>query len=159
MRRIAFCFCFIVVIAFALAACGGDGSTSTGTPDPTNGGSFVPVTPVTRPDSVPEGARAILEHTVLGQIERRANAAPETIDTRTLLTAACESDVMVLWTDREIIHAALPCDRFWDIGTVQAFSGQDVAIVLDVTDQRFQIFVETVPGAQSEFTVSGIWVE
>ncbi|MEX0785960.1 MAG: hypothetical protein WD939_04930 [Dehalococcoidia bacterium] len=157
MHRIA--FVPILVIVIALAGCSDGGSTSTGTPEPTNGGSFDPVTPVARPDSVPEGARTIEEMTVLGQIERRANAAPETIDTRTLLTAACESEVMVLWTDQEIIHAALPCDRFWDIGTVQAFSGQEVAVVLDVTDQRFQIFVETVPGAQSEFTVSGIWVE
>lgn len=151
----------MIAAGFAIAACGdgNGGTTPTGSPDPTNGASFNPVTPAQRPDSVPSGARVIEERTVLGQIERRANQAPETIDTRTLLTAACDAELMVLWTDEEIIYASLPCDRFWDIATVQAFSGQETALVLDVSDQRFQIFVETVPGAQSEFTVSGIWVE
>jgi hypothetical protein len=119
----------------------------------------VPVTAVPRPEGVPDSARVIDEAATLGRIVRQANEPPETIGTRTLLTAACESDVMVLFTSEEELYAALPCDRFWDTQTVQAFSGEEVAIRLEVSGTRFQIFVETVSGAQSEFTVGGIWVE
>ena len=108
---------------------------------------------------MPGSARAVQEAATLGRIVRKAGEPPEAIGTRNLLTAACEDDVMVLWTSEEKIHAALPCDRFWDTQTVQAFSGQEVAIRLEVSGTRFQIFVETVSGAQSEFTVGGIWVE
>ncbi len=112
-----------------------------------------------RPGAVPPEAVELQTDTNLGRIDRSADAPPEAVDTRSLLTAACQDDVMVLWTDREVIHASLPCDRFWDDDTTRAFSSQEVAIRLTVDARRFQIFVETLPGGQAEFTVEGIWIE
>lgn len=108
---------------------------------------------------MPATAEAVQSGTVLGQIVRRANAAPETEDTRLLLTAACQENVMVLRTSKETIYADLPCANFWDIEATQAFVGQETAITLAVDDIRFQIFVETLPGAQAEFTVGGVWLD
>ena len=96
---------------------------------------------------------------MLGQIEREANQPPAPVDTRILLTAACQDAVMTLFTDQEEIYASLPCDRFWDDETVQAFSSEEVAIRLTVDATRFQIFLETLAGGQAEFTVDGIWVD
>ena len=90
---------------------------------------------------------------------RQANAAPKTEDTRLLLTAACQENVMVLRTSIETIYADLPCANFWDAEATQAFVGQVVAITLAVDHIRFQIFVETLPGAQAEFTVGGVWLD
>ena len=95
----------------------------------------------------------------LGRIVRRANAAPETEDTRLLLTAACQENVMVLRTSKETIYSDLQRDNFWDAETTRAFVGQEVAIALAVDHVRFQIFVETLPGAQAEFTVGGVWLD
>ncbi len=129
------------------------------TPVSDNASNGPPVTPVSRPPSVPADALEVEEDTLLGQIERRADQPPNGIDTRALLTAACQDDVLVLWTDAENIHASLPCDRFWSDETVRAFSSQEVAIKLTVDSDRFQIFVETLAGGQAEFTVGGIWIE
>lgn len=149
---------FIVsLLLLAGAAC--DDTSSGGSPDLDNGVDGPPVTPIERPASVPPEALELQEDTTLGRIERRANQSPNGIDTRSLLTAACQDDVMALWTDAETIHASLPCDRFWDDDTVRAFSSQEVAIKLTVDGKRFQIFIETLPGGQAEFTVAGIWIE
>lgn len=155
-----FRFCFMLaLLSAALVACNDGNSEPGGSPDSDNGSSGPPVTPIERPLTVPDTAVELKEDASLGRIERRANTAPEAIGTRALLTAACQEDVMVLWTDEETIHASLPCDRFWDDGTVRAFSSQEVAIKLTVNSERFQIFVETLPGGQAEFTVGGIWIE
>lgn len=140
-------------------ACNSSDEGSGGTPVSDNGSNGPPVTPVSRPSSVPADAKEVEEDTLLGEIERSANEPPNGIGTRALLTAACQDDVMVLWTDAESIHASLPCDRFWNDETVRAFSSQEVAIRLTVDSKRFQIFVETLAGGQAEFTVGGIWVE
>ncbi len=66
---------------------------------------------------------------------------------------------MVQRTSKETIYADLPCANFWNTASTQAFVGQDIAITLAVDDVRFQIFVETLPGAQAEFTVGGIWLD
>ena len=101
-----------------------------------------------------------MEETIsLGHILRRANEAPRTVMTRTLLNATCQDGIMVIETSEETIYAALPCDRFWDAETLEAFSGQEAAIVLEVTEARRRILIETVSGAQAEFTVDGIWLE
>ena len=150
----------VFIVSFLLlasAACGDSGPG--GSPDLDNGVDGPLVTPIERPASVPPEALEVQEDITLGRIERRANQAPNGIDTRSLLTAACQDGLMKLWTDDEIIHASLPCDRFWDDDTVRAFSGQEVAIKLTVDGTRFQIFVETLPGGQAEFTVEGIWIE
>jgi hypothetical protein len=150
-------FLIIPLLALAVVAC--DDNNPGGSPDLDNGTDGPPVTPIERPGPVPIEAVELLEDTTLGRIERSADAAPEAIDTRTLLTAACRDGIMKLWTDDEVIHASLPCDRFWDDDTVRAFSSQEVAIRLTVDARRFQIFVETLPGGQAEFTVEGIWIE
>ena len=147
----------IMVLAGIACSVGDEGPK--GTPVSDNGSSGPPVTAVARPPSVPAGAQEVAEDTLLGEIERRANQPPNGIGTRVLLTAACQDDVLMLWTDVETIHASLPCDRFWNDETVRAFSSQEVAIKLTVDSERFQIFVETLAGGQAEFTVGGIWVE
>ena len=152
-------FLIISLLLVAAAACNDSSSGSGGSPDLDNGVDGPPVTPVERPASVPPEALELQEDTTLGRIERRANQAPNGIDTRSLLTAACQDDVMALWTNAETIHASLPCDRFWDDETVRAFSSQEVAIKLTLDGKRFQIFIETIPGGQAEFTVEGIWIE
>ena len=156
MARILVAFALIL---FAGIACNQSDEGPGGTPVSDNGSDGPPVTPVSRPPSVPADAQEVAEDTMLGEIERRANQPPNGIETRALLTAACQDDVMVLWTDAESIHASLPCDRFWNDDTVRAFSSQEVAIRLTVDSKRFQIFVETLAGGQAEFTVGGIWVE
>ncbi len=108
---------------------------------------------------MPATAEVVRSGITLGRIVRRANAAPETEDIRLLLTAACQESVMVLRTSNESIYADLPCDNFWDAETTQTFAGQEVAITLAVDHIRFQIFVETLPGAQAEFTVGGVWLD
>ena len=108
---------------------------------------------------MPATAEAVQSGAALGQIVRRANAAPATEDIRRLLTASCQENVMVLRTSKETIYADLPCANFWDAESTQAFVGQDIAIKLAVDDVRFQIFIETLPGAQAEFTVGGVWLD
>ena len=144
----------------ALTACNGSGGTpSNGSPSPDNGPTLPPVTAVARPAALPATAEAVQSGTALGRIVRRANAAPETEDTRLLLTASCQENVMVLRTSKETIYADLLCDNFWDAEATQAFLGQEVAITLAVDHVRFQIFLETLPGGQSEFTVGGVWLD
>lgn len=154
MFRTSLIATFILVAAVACS----DGA-SDGQPDPQNGISGPPVTPVERPASVPADAEELRENTTLGSIERVAGQQPQGNDTRTLLTAECQGDVMLLATDRETIHAAIPCDRFWDDETGERFSGEEVALRLTVDATRFQIFIETLAGAQAEFTVEGTWIE
>jgi hypothetical protein len=149
----------IVPLVFLLlvgAAC--DTGSSSDSPTSDNGTTGPPVTAVARPESVPAEAEEVTEEQALGEIERQADSGPELTDIRLLQTAACQNDVMTLSTDQEDIYAALPCDRFWNDETVEAFSRQEVAIRLTVDATRFQIFIETVAGGQAEFTVGGIWL-
>ncbi len=151
----------IPLLLSLLAACG-DGQVeprATHSPPSLNGSTVVPVTPVAKPTSVPESAAKVVETTELGRIERRANAPPEGIDTRELTDAACEDDVLVLETSDETIYAALPCDRFQEDQVEDVVLDQEVAIVLEVTDVRFRVLIETLEGALAEFTVAGIWLE
>ena len=144
----------------ALTACNGSGGTpSNGTPSTDNGPTLPPVTAVARPATVPVTAEAVQSGAALGRIVRRANAAPETEDTRLLLTAACQENVMVLLTSKETIYSDLQRDNFWDAETTRAFAGQEVAIALAVDHVRFQIFIETLPGGQAEFTAGGVWLD
>lgn len=124
-----------------------------------NVSTIVPVTPVAKPPRVPAEARATERTTELGQIERRANQPPRAIDTRRLEDASCRDDVMVFNTSKETIYAAWSCDSFWDEDTKKIFLGKEVAIVLEVTEARWRILIETVAGAQGEVTAAGIWVD
>ena len=155
----------IAVLAFtlllvALAACGdGNGGTSaTDTPPVQNDSTRSPVTPGARPDGVPATAQPVAETTTLGSIERRANDTPEAVETRELLDGSCQDGVITLTTSEETIYAARGCDGFWDAQAEELFVGEQVAIVLEVTSARLRILIETTTGAQSEFTVDGIWL-
>jgi hypothetical protein len=108
---------------------------------------------------VPEAAQAVTATLTLGRIERRANQPPEAIDTRELTAASCDADVMTIETSSETVHAGLPCDRFWNQEAQDAFRGQETAIILEVGSERFRVLIETLTGAQAEFTVEGIWVQ
>ena len=79
--------------------------------------------------------------------------------TRSLLSATCNADVLVIATTQETIHAALLCDRFWTPEVSLIFIGEEVALILEVAEVRYRVLIETLDGAQAEFTVAGIWVE
>ena len=149
-----------VALTLALAACNGGGGTSSNGPSATdNGPALPPVTAVARPAAVPATAEVVPSDTTLGQIVRRANAAPETEDIRRLVTAACQEDVMVLRTSKETIYADLPCNNFGNDEATRSFVGEEIAVTLTIDNVRFQIFIETLPGAQAEFTVGGVWLD
>jgi hypothetical protein len=145
-----------------LAACGNGEEATPTAPGPAtsqNDATAVRVTPAARPETVPETARPVGQTTTLGRIVRRANEPAQAIAVRGLLDAGCEDDTLVMETSQETIYATLPCTRFWDAESAAAFLNQPVAVQLEVTQARLRILVETVEGAQAEFTVSGIWVE
>ncbi len=119
---------------------------------------FVILTPLARPTSVPDTAHAVGQTTTLGQITRRAQQTPQTTDLRKLLDAFCQDGLMIVQTSRDTIYAGLSCDRFWDDRARAQFLIKQVAIVLEVTPARFRVLIETLDGAQAEFTVSGLWV-
>ena len=117
------------------------------------------VTPPPRPTSVPETAQGVGQTTTLGRITRRAEEEPQTVGLRELEDATCQNELMTLTTSEETIYAAIPCDRFWDDETDDPFVGEQVAIVLEVREERFRVLIETLGAAEAEFTVDGIWVE
>jgi len=142
--------------------CGdGDGATgpTTFSPSPQNGASGPPVTPPPKPAAVPELAQPVTGTIRFGSIERRANEPPQATGTRELAGASCAEALMTIETSQETIYAGLPCDRFGNQEVQEAFQGQQVAIVLEVGSARFRVLLETLSGAQAEFTVEGIWVE
>lgn len=153
-----------IVLAGALAvlaACdsGGPGVLPEPTARPNIGSTVVPVTPAEKPQTVPQEAQAVEQSATLGRIIRRANEGPQAVRTRSIEGATCQDDLMVIDTSVETIYAALPCDRFWDADARDVFLNAQVAIVLEVTETRFRVLIETLTGARAEFTVAGIWVE
>ncbi len=149
-----------LLFATAVACDGNDGAGRvSGSPSPDNASTIVPVTPAPKPSNVPESAQELKSTTELGSITRRANQPPETSDIRDLRDANCEGDVITLETQEETIYAALSCENFWDEDYRMQFVGHEVAITLEVTDVRFRVLVETVEGAQAEFTVAGTWTQ
>jgi len=117
------------------------------------------LTPPAQPTvSVPDAARPVEQTTTLGQITRKAKQTPETNGLRKLLDAFCQDGLMIIQTSRETIYAALPCDRFWDDQARDQFLNKQVAIVLEVAKERSRVLLETLDGAQAEFTVNGLWV-
>lgn len=140
-----------------LAACGG--GAGTGPPSDTNVSTGERVTPSGEPADAPAGAQAVEETVALGRIERRAGGQAETIDTRRFENAFCQDGIIVFETSHETIYAARSCDGFWSAEAGEVFVGAEVAVVLEVTERRFAVLIETVEGAQAEFTVDGIWVE
>jgi hypothetical protein len=137
---------------------------ATFTPASTSRGTVVAtasavLTPAAQPTvSVPDTARAVEQTTTLGQITRKAKQTPEANGLRKLLDAFCQDGLMIIQTSRETIYAALPCDRFWDDQARDQFLNKQVAIVLEVAKERSRVLLETLDGAQAEFTVNGLWV-
>jgi len=140
-----------------LAGC--DGGQRGSVPSSSNASTVVPVTPVPKPASVPAEAEAVERTEELGRIERQANRTPVTLATRRLEDASCADGVIVLTTSQETIYAARSCDGFWDAEARELFVGHDVALVLELTEERWRVLVNAVDGAQAEFTVGGIWVQ
>ena len=144
-----------------LTACAGGDEAAPTAPaaPPPNDATIVSVTVVGHPRLVPETARRVDQTQMLGRIDRRANETPEAVMTRELLDASCQDEIMVIETSEEAVYAALPCGRFWDRDTIEAFSGEEVAIVLEIAETRQRVVIETLAGAQADFIVAGIWVE
>jgi hypothetical protein len=164
MRRFATALLALLFLT-ALAACKVDNLSSPATSTPGAQGSSTPTagpgvsrTPEAVPGAVPEGAVAVDQTAALGQITRVASQTPETVGLRKLLDAFCQEGVMIIQTSQEAIYAALPCDRFWDDEAKQHFLNQQVAITLEVSQERFRVLLQTPEGAQAEFTVGGIWL-
>ena len=161
MVRVLPVFAACLLFAASFAACDDEatGPEASASPPLDNASTIVPVTPVEKSDNVPEAAEATLTTTDLGHIERRANQEPKTTDVRELRDAGCDGDVITLETSEETIYLASACDGFWNDEQLAQFVGQEVAIVLEASEERFRVLIETVAGAQAEFTAAGIWVQ
>ncbi len=146
---------FVASFLMILAACANDEAR----PTRSNGSTAPSVTSIEKPPSVPEAAEPVETTTGLGRIERRADQPPRGVDTRRLEDASCQDDVIVFETSKETIYAARSCDGFWDGEASTFFLGKEVVIMLEVTEARLRVFVETLDGALTEFTVAGIWME
>jgi hypothetical protein len=165
MLRFATPVAALLLIA-SLSACKVNNTSTTGTftPASTSAATVVatasPVlTPHPQPTgSVPDTARPVEQTTTLGQITRQAKQTPQTTGLRKLLDAFCQDGLMIIQTSQETIYAGLACDRFWDDQARDQFLNKQVAIVLEVTKQRFRVLLETLNGTQAEFTVNGLWV-
>jgi hypothetical protein len=155
--RIAVC----LFVAASWASCDDESGDLEGSASPPldNVSTIVPVTPIEKPAGVPQAAEATVATTQLGAIERRAGQEPLTIDIRELHDANCEQDVMTFETSEETIYIASPCNGFWTDEQSDAFVEEEVAILLEVTEERYRMRIESVPGAQAEFTAAGIWVQ
>ncbi len=109
-----------------------------------------------RPAAVQPDARFIAQPLVLGSIERRPNAAPVLHEARLITEFACEDDVFLIHTNNEDIWALIPCDRVTPLSLLEPYRQESAAIKLDPLGGKIRI--ETLGGAQAEFTVSAIWV-
>jgi hypothetical protein len=151
----------VTLIALVLLLCACDDSESTpSTPSPSeNDATVVPVTPVEKPDDVPESARPVTENEVLGQVIREPDTTPDGVRTRRIEELVCAERIMTLRTDEETIYAAIACDGVPQGDQLELFLLQEAGIQLEVSDERSRILIETINGSQAEFTVAGIWVE
>lgn len=108
---------------------------------------------------MPETAFEVLSGIRLGQFIRSANEPTVGEATRQLEAVSCQNDVAVLSTSTETIYMTLACDNFLAPGSEEIFIDKEVAIVLDVDGERPQVFLETIEGAQAQFSPAGIWLE
>ena len=162
-----FCLASLSVLLVLLAgACGDGGTDSAVTPFASGNESpqapVTPVTPVPKPEGVSDTAQAVTQTTNLGRIVRRAGEDPQAVMARQLTGATCADGVMTLDTSGETIYALLltmDCSAFWDDETTALFVDRQASFSLQATETRFRILIETLEGAQAEFTALGIWVE
>ena len=152
----------LVVFLLLLAGCSDNGSSTNGAVSPDNDtpdAAVTPVTPVPEPPGVPDTATPLTSTAQLGRITRRAGEASEPVATRDLNAASCQDGLLTIETSNETIYAALDCGSFWDEPTAANFLGQPAALTLEASDTRFRILIETLDGAQAEFTVGGVWLQ
>lgn len=149
----------LLALVLLLSACD-ESETSPGAPSPSeNDATVVPVTPVEKPDGVPEAARPVTETEVLGQVVREPDTTPEGVRTRRIEELVCAERVMTLRTDEETIYAAIDCEGVPMGDQLELFLEQEAAIQLEVSEDRSRVLIETLNGSQAEFTVAGIWVD
>src|ERR1700694_998633 len=110
------------------------------------------VSPVAKPSDVPVAATPVVQTSTLGEIARRAEQTPQVSGVRTLVDATCANSLLTIHTSKETIYASLSCDKFSDQQFAQHFAGKQAALVLEAGPQHFHILIETVDGAQAEFT-------
>ena len=134
-------------------------SGTAGSPAITTPAVLVIRPPTSKPAGLPADARPVAQTATLGQLTRLAGGTPRPVDLRRLLDAFCQSDLMTIRTSQETIYAALSCDRFLDARTKPQFLGKDAAITLEVSADRYRVLLQTLDGAQGEFTVDGIWLK
>lgn len=151
----------VATLLLFLAGCA-DGSSPNGAVSPDNDtpdAAITPVTPVPQPAGVPDTAAPLVSTAQLGRINRRAGEVPEPIATRDLNDASCQDGLLTIETSSETIYASLDCGSFWDEPTAANFLGQPAAITLEASGTRFRVLIETLDGAQAEFTVGGVWLQ
>lgn len=163
MLRLKITLCSLVLLSFA-SACKVNNTSihaPTGTSSTvaaTNITTAISRTPKGAPTALPPAARVVAQTAALGRLTRVAGGTPQPVDLRRLIDASCQNGLMTIRTSLETIYAALPCDRFLDESAKQQFLAKDAAITLEVTADRYRVLIETLDGAQAEFTVDGIWL-
>lgn len=135
-------------LIFVMAACGGGSAPG----PPTIVG--LPTEPP-RPSVVQTDARFIAQPLVLGSIERRANASPVPRDARLIAEFSCQDGVFLIRTDREDVWSLIPCDRV-PPDRLEPYRQEPAVIKMDPLAGKLRI--ETLGGAQAEFTVEATWV-
>ncbi|HXF51105.1 MAG TPA: hypothetical protein VNM43_05435 [Dehalococcoidia bacterium] len=134
---------------FVAAACG----QSESTPGPATVVGLPTEPP--RPAVVQADARFIAQPLVLGSIERQANASPTPRDTRLIAEFSCQDGVFLIRTDREDVWSLIPCDRV-PPDRLEPYRQEPAVIKMDPLAGKLRI--ETLGGAQAEFTVEATWV-
>lgn len=152
-----------LLFAAAIFACGANSngdSVSTEGPKSTNAPTVAPrVSPGSKPTDVPMEATPVVQTSTLGEITRQADKTPQTNAIRELTDGVCANDLLTIHTSLETIYATLTCDKFDNDQFAQYFAGKPAALVLEVSPDRYRILIETLDGAQAEFTPDAIWVE
>mgnify|MGYP005845288295 CR=1 FL=1 len=143
------------LMALGAAACGDGGGAGGGRSPEALGTSGVPGEPP-RPAAVQADARFVALPLTLGSIERRPNASPAPRGTRLIAAFSCEDNVFLIRTDNEDIWSLIPCDRVTPLSQLEPYRQEPAAIKMDPLAGKLRL--ETLSGAQAEFTVEATWV-
>lgn len=152
-----------LLYATAILACGtssNGGPVTTIEPQATSAPTVAaPVSPGAKPADVPAAATPVVQTSSLGEITRQAKETPQSEALRTLTDGRCANGLLTIHTSQETIYAALTCDKFDNDQFAELFANKQASLVLEVQPKRYRILIETIDGAQAEFTPDGIWVE